>query len=316
MSNEPDSAASERAGERHGQQVAASDRLVAIGYLALLVFAWGGNYTWVKIAVRDIDPLYFNAFRYGAAAVILVVAFAAMGRARDVVPVRGERIELAVIGLLQAGLMTTLTAFALQWIEAGRVVLIAYSMPIWALLWSRLLLAEAITLPAFAGTLMGLAGLVVLTEPHTMRWEGGMVAGIILSVLAVNAWALGSVLYRRHAWASSFWQQVFWQIAATAVAMALLAPLFEDIRTIRATPAMITITIYNAIVPILVGFYFWTQALSRITASAASQVLVLSPVFGMIQSHYVLGEPLGLGIWSASALIAGGAWLTLATQRR
>lgn len=299
-----------------GGEAGHSDVAIALACLLVLVLAWGGNYTWVKIAVRDIGPLYFNVIRYGLGAALLIVVLMAMGRSRDILPEPSERIGLAIIGLLQAFVMTTFTAIALQWIEAGRVVLIAYSMPIWALIWSRLLIAELITWRSLFGTILGFLGLVVLTDPMNMRWEGGVLPGIILSVLAVNGWALGSVIYRRRKWKSSFWSQVFWQVAATAVAATLLAPVFEDFSAIRWTTPMLTATVYNAVVPIVLGFFLWMQALSRISASAASQVLVISPIFGMVQSHYVLGEPLGASIWISSALIAGGAWLALSGQSK
>ena len=86
------------------------ETMVAVGYLAFLIFAWGGNYTWVKIAMRDIGPLWFNVIRYGLAALTLALVLAALGRGRGMMPERGERWHMAVIGLLQAGMMTTLTA--------------------------------------------------------------------------------------------------------------------------------------------------------------------------------------------------------------
>src|SRR5262249_39767263 len=35
----------------------------ALGMLAVLIFAWGGNYTWISIALRDVGPWTFTAVR-------------------------------------------------------------------------------------------------------------------------------------------------------------------------------------------------------------------------------------------------------------
>jgi drug/metabolite transporter (DMT)-like permease len=293
-----------------------SDTLVATGYLVFLIFAWGGNYTWVKIAMRDIGPLWFNVIRYGLAALALALVFAALGRARGLVPARGERWQMALIGLLQAGLMTTLTALAMRWIEASRVVLIAYTVPVWALFWGALILRERITVAAGVGAALGIAGLTILTDPLNMDWQTATLPGTLVALVGVNGWALGAVLYRRRKWQSSFWGQVFWQLGATALAMALLAPLLEEPGEIRLTAPMLTATLYNAFIPILLGFFCWMQALSRIPAHAAGQIMVLAPVYGVVQSNWVLGEPLGPGLAIACVLVVVGAWLTLRKPAR
>lgn len=292
-------------------QDTARDTVVAVGYLAFLIFAWGGNYTWVKIAMRDIGPLWFNVTRYGLAALTLALVLVLLGRARWLAPERGERLQMAIIGLLQAGMMTTLTALAMRWIEASRVVLIAYTMPVWALLWGALILRERITLAGGAGAALGIAGLAILTDPLNMDWRSATLPGTLVALVGVNGWAVGAVLYRRRRWRSRAWSQVFWQLGATALAMALLAPLIEDTAEIRLSGPMLSAALYNAFVPILLGFFCWMQALSRISAHAAGQILVLAPLYGVAQSNLVLGEPLGPGMVAACALVTGGAWLTL-----
>jgi len=232
------------------------------------------------------------------------------------VPVRGERLQMAVIGLLQAGAMTTLTALAMRWVEASRVVLVAYTVSVWALLWGALILRERITPAAALGAVMGIAGLALLTDPFAMDWQGMTLAGTLVALLGTNAWALGAVLYRRRKWQSGFWGQVFWQLGATALAMAVLAPVLEDPAEIRFTASMWGATLYNAFVPILLGFFCWMQALSRIPAHAAGQIMVLAPLYGVAQSNFVLGEPLGPALAAACVLVVGGAWLTLRKPAR
>lgn len=293
------------------------DTYVAVGYLAFLVFAWGGNYTWVKIAMRDIGPLWFNVGRYGAAVLVLMSVFLVLGRVRGAIPERGERLQLAVIGLLQAGLMTTMTALAMRWIEASRVVLIAYTVPVWALLWGALILGERITLAAAVGAVLGFAGLAILTDPLNMDWgETDILPGTLVALLGVNGWALGAVLYRRRKWRSGFWPQTFWQLLATATGMLVLAPLIEDPGEIRLNAPVVMVTVYNVFVPILLGFFCWIQALSRIPAHAAGQIMILAPIYGVFQSYLVLDEPLGAGLIAACALVVTGAWLTLRRRTR
>ncbi len=295
-----------------GMELERSSRATALIFLFALVAIWGGNYTWVKIAVRDIGPWTFNMLRYSLAVIFMATAFAVLGRASQLLPRPDERVGLGIVGFLQAAVITTGTALALQWIEASRVVLIAYSMPIWTLPLSALILGERATIVTVAGAVLGLIGLVLLTNPFAVAWTAESIPGILISLIAVNGWALGAVLYRRRRWQSTFWQQTFWQLAVTAVVMVPCAVLFEYGREIRASLPMITITLYNSLVPTVIGYWCWSQALTRTTATAASQVLLLSPLFGMVLSHFVLGEPLGTWITLAAACIVLGAWLSVA----
>jgi drug/metabolite transporter (DMT)-like permease len=294
-----------------------SPRSTALLFLAVLVVIWGGNYTWVKIALLDIGPWTFNAIRYGLAIIIMATVFAALGRGGQLLPKPEERLGLAIVGLLQVAVITTCTALALQWLEASRVVLIAYSMPIWTMPLSALLLNERVRAISAVGAGLGFGGLVLLTNPFAMPWTAESMPGLVLALIAVNGWALGAVLYRRRSWQSTYWQQTFWQLAVSALVLVPLM-LFEHDREIRYSLPMLTIALYNSIFPTVIGYWCWAQALTRIPATAASQVLLMSPLFGMVLSHFVLDEPLGAWIWLAATCIVLGAWLSItgATRRK
>jgi drug/metabolite transporter (DMT)-like permease len=282
----------------------------ALGLLAVLIFAWGGNYTWISLALRDVGPWTFTAVRYVGAAIVIGTVLALRGGPGHMMPRRGERAGLAAIGLLQGAGLTILLTLSLQWIEFTHTILLMYTNPLWALLLSVLLLGERSSLASLAGIGLGLFGMAVLTNPLAMPWNTVTVPGVISALAATNAWALGSVLYRRGRWESTFWQQVFWQLAVSGIAVAVPAVFLEWNHPIRFTPQLVINTIYNILVPTALAFWCWSQALTRVRASTASQVLLLSPVFGITQSHFVLGEPLTPAVLASAACVLTGACLT------
>ncbi|MBB3064177.1 DMT family transporter [Limibacillus halophilus] len=285
--------------------------IITLLFLSVLVFAWGGNYTWVKLALQDSGPLTFNALRFLGATAIVGLCLVSLGRGRVLLPEPGERLLLGAIGFLQVALMTGLTSIAMLWIEASRTVLIAYSMPVWALLISIWLLGERTTPTAVAGGALGLLGLVLLTEPWTMTWDSGNAfLGSAIALIATIGWATGAVLYRTRRWRSSFWQQVFWQLAVAAVSVSLLAMIMERGTAFSPTPQYLAILLYNWIVPTSFGFWCWAQALSRISAASAGQFLLLSPVFGVFLSNLVLDEPLHSSLLISALFILVGAFLS------
>jgi drug/metabolite transporter (DMT)-like permease len=284
--------------------------LGALGMLAVLIFAWGGNYTWISIALRDIGPWTFTAVRYVGAAIVIGTALAFHSGPGHMMPVRGERARLATIGLLQGAALTILLTLSLLWIESTHTILLMYTNPLWALLLSVLLLGEQFSIASVAGIALGLLGMAILTNPLAMPWNAVTVPGVLSALAATIAWALGSVLYRRGKWKSTFWQQVFWQLAVSGVAVAVPAVILEWNHPIRLTPQLVVNTIYNILVPTALAFWCWSQALARVRASTASQVLLLSPVFGVAQSHFVLGEPLTPAVLASAACVVTGACLT------
>lgn len=199
----------------------------ALGLLAVLIFAWGGNYTWISLALRDIGPWTFTAVRYVGAAIVIGMLLALRGGPAHMMPVRGERGRLAMIGLLQGAALTILLTLSLQWIESTHTILLMYTNPLWALLWSVLLLGERFSVASVTGIALGLLGMAILTNPLAMPWNAVTIPGVVCALAATIAWALGSVLYRRGRWQSTFWQQVFWQLAVSGIAVAVPAVMLE-----------------------------------------------------------------------------------------
>jgi drug/metabolite transporter (DMT)-like permease len=293
-----------------GRTRGASPPWAALGLLVVLIFAWGGNYTWISLALRDVGPWTFTAVRYVGAAIVVGTVLALRGGPTHIMPVRGERARLAAIGMLQGAGLTILLTLSLKWIESTHTILLMYTNPLWALLLSVLLLGERFSTASVAGIVLGLLGMAILTNPLAMPWNTTTVPGVVSALAATIAWALGSVLYRRRGWQSTFWQQVFWQLAVSGIAVAIPAVILEWNHPVRLTPQLVANTIYNILVPTALAFWCWAQALARLRASTASQVLLLSPVFGIAQSHFVLGEPLTPAVLASAACVIIGACLT------
>lgn len=279
--------------------------------LALVVFAWGGNYTWVKLGLEDIGPWAFNAWRYGLAAAVLGGWLFLRHGPRAMLPLPGERAAIAVTGLLQVVVMTACTTLSLALVEASRTVLIAYTMPVWSMLFGRAIAGERAGAPALLPAALGLTGLALLFSPWSMGWgTRDALAGSVLALLGTWAWAAGALFYRRHAWRSPMWSQVSGQILPAAAIMTALALVFER-RTTTLTPQLVAVLAWNALVPTILGFRAWANVLERLPVATVSQVLLISPVLGVALSAVVLGERVTGTLVAAAALTVAGSLLVL-----
>lgn len=168
------------------------------------------------IAARHVAALVFNAFVWGvswwplralesrglhplwATAGIFLLSSLAIVALRPGAPARLWRTRPLWWLVLAAG--TTNAAF--NWgVVVGdvvRVVLLFYLMPLWALLFARLLLGERLTRSAVLRVALALAGAAIVLGPDAARGDGlrlGLAEG--LGLLGGMSFALNNVLLRR-----------------------------------------------------------------------------------------------------------------------
>ena len=191
--------------------------------------AWGGNFVVTKVAVTTNGPWIFNALRYATAAALLAAWLCYQKGWRFLLPARGEFGRIVLIGLLQTSLTTSSTNWALTHIDANGTILIAYSMPIWALFFGLVLWRDLVNLQSVISVALGFGGLALFCAPWSMDWTSyDALAGSGAALLGSVGWALGAVLYRRFAWTSSLGQQIFLQVLTAAVTAFLCAAAFEQ----------------------------------------------------------------------------------------
>jgi drug/metabolite transporter (DMT)-like permease len=71
--------------------------------------------------------------------------------------------------------------------QAGRAVVIAYTMPMWAILLGRLILGERVTSPRLWALAFGFAGLLLLGEP--IRAHELAALGLVVAALGLTGWS-------------------------------------------------------------------------------------------------------------------------------
>ncbi len=279
-------------------------------YLGIMILTWAGNWPLMKLALGQVPPLIFVLLRLIGSLILIAPALVATGQ--PLLPVRGERVTLFWVGQLQVSGFLIFSIIGLAILPAGRAIVLAYSMPLWAIPIGLFLWPESLSRTQLAGAVIGFAGLLLFMNPGLVEWGNGRVlAGNALLLLAAIAWALGSCLYRRHTWRSPFWVQTFWQLAVSIVPVAAIVFTGAESGPVHWSPALVAILAYNCIVTTALGYFLWGKVLSMMPAATAGQVLTLTPVGGFVLSTLIFGGTVTADVVLSIILIIGGIFVTL-----
>jgi drug/metabolite transporter (DMT)-like permease len=288
---------------------AAPPRIIYL-YLAIVVVIWAGNWPLMKLALADAPPLSFVLLRLiGTLAVMAPVLVALRA---PLVPMRGERWGLFVVGQLQVAGFLICGVVGLAFVPAGRAIVLAFTMPLWAIPLELWLEPHRLGRFQIGGAVLGFAGLLLFMNPGLVDWgDWRALGGNGLLLLAAACWALGSILYRRRVWRSPFWAQTFWQMAVSTVAVAAMALPAALGETIHWTPALVAILAYNWIATTALGYFLWNKILTAMPAAVAGQVMALTPIGGFLLSTAMFGGAVTLDVAVSIVLIVAGIILTL-----
>jgi drug/metabolite transporter (DMT)-like permease len=303
-----------RISARSTDRVRGSGRLatppVAYLYLAVMVATWASNWPLMRLALAHTEPVVFVSLRMVGSIAILAPILAVLRR--PLLPAPTERLALFWVGLFQVTGFVVFSIIGLAIVAPGRAIVLAYTMPLWAIPLGLRLSREVISSSKLAGATVGFAGLIVFMNPALVDWRDlREVTGNLFLLLAAICWAIGSCLYGRRPWRSSFWTQTFWQLAVGALTIVVLAAIFEPDWSVQWTPGFVTILAYNWVVATALGYYLWNKVLAVMSPAVAGQVLTLTPISGFLLSTLVFGGAITLDIVAGILLIATGLVLTL-----
>ena len=252
-------------------------RGAALLLFAIVVLAWGFNWPVTKMIVHSISPLWTAALRSLIATVALLCLLSAQGNL--IIPRRGDLPVVLGIALPHMVAFSSLVAIGIQFVPAGRAIVLGYTTPLWVIPAARLFLGEPITRRHLKGGGVAFAGLALMFNPAAFDWGDGRAL-------------LGNGL----------------------LLLALLAILFDGIPHIEWTPRLSLLLLYGGVVGNALAYWAIAMVNRSLPAATTSLGLLATPVVGTLSAAIVLGEPIGPTLLCAMALIVSG--IALGTTAR
>lgn len=256
--------------------------------LAALTFAWGFNWTAMKVALSEVPPWTFRSFCLGLGSAVLFAALRAGGQ-RLSVP-REQWGRLAMLAFFNITCWNMLVAFGVALIPSGRAAILAYTMPVWSVPLSIWLLRERVTLRKLVGLAMGIGALALLLGQSFLDLREAPLGSLLVLGAAIT-WALGTVLQKRFPVSMPTGAYTAWIMLLGGVPIFLGTLLFEDLASLRGVglPAWSGV-LYNVFVSFAFAHWAWIKIATSVPVSVFSISMLIIPVIGVLSGIVFLGE--------------------------
>ena len=273
--------------------------------LGAVAVGWGTAWPVIKAILQDVPPLWTLLLRslVGTATLFTI----SIGRRSLTLPERGDIAVVLNVSLLHMVAFAVLVSVGLQFVPAGRSIVLGYTTPLWVSAGARIFLSEALTRARIAGIGLGLFGLAVLFNPFSFPWhDHAAVMGNLLVLLGSFCWAASILHVRAHRWVSSPFQLVPWQVLLATCTLAPLALLFEGVPRIEWSARLLALLVYGGTAGIALPYWAMQIVNKNLPAITTSLALLVVPVVGVACSALALGEPITAGLIVAMLLIICG----------
>ena len=256
-----------------------------LGVLALAAIAPVWGYSWVasKVALDYSQPFTFVAISTAVCVACLFLVLVVTRR-----PLRPPPLGWTMlIALLQTTLFASLVTVALSMGGAGKVSVLAYTMPFWLLLLAWLFLGEHLRGPQWPAVALAFAGLVLVVRP----WDIGDALSGVLACAGGLAWAAGALVVkllqrRTHVDAISL---TAWQMAVGGIPLIAAAVVTHSGWPVWSG-TFVWCLAYSALLSNAVCWALWVYALRSLPAGAAGMGTLAIPVVGVIAAWIQLDE--------------------------
>jgi drug/metabolite transporter (DMT)-like permease len=255
--------------------------------LVVLCVIWGTTWPVLKLGLNEIPPFSLRALSAGLGALTLYLVCRIKGRSFRVSSAKAW-LHIFIASWLNVVAFTVLSSFAQLTAATGRVAILAYTMPIWAVLLAWFLLGERPNRVQATALGLCIAGLAVLIYPLT---AGGIPLGIVLALATGVSWAAGTVYLK--------WAQIeadpmgvaSWQMTIAFIVITVLMFVFDGGFDLgRAHADGFFAIVWIGILGNGAAYGLWFTIVRRLPATTASLGVLGSPVIGVVTAVLILGE--------------------------
>lgn len=279
--------------------------------VALLTVVWGTTWVLFPLAVREVSVWTFRAVcLLGSGFLVLMVA---RSRGTSLFVPRQERRPLVLAALTYLVVWNVASTYASVLLPSGQAAVLGFTMPIWAIVVSWLVLRERPTGRLFAGVVLAGSGVGLLAFAARSAFASAPL-GFVAGLSAALGWAAGTLILKRARLTVPAIVSTGWQLLIAGIPIAIAALLFGTWEPFMPSWTTLLVIGYITLIPMSLGNVAWFSIVNLLPASVSGLSAVMVPIVAMLTGAIVRGEP--LGAIELSAMFCCAAAMALVLLRR
>jgi drug/metabolite transporter (DMT)-like permease len=275
-----------------------------------VVLIWGLNLPIVKVALREMLPLAFNAVRFALATLTLLLLLRRFGESYGTS--RKDGLKLAGLGLIGH------TAYQIFFIEglakttASHTALIFGITPVIVAILSLILGHEHVTWAGWTGAALAFGGeYLIIAGKAPSGGPAPSLQGDLQVLVAAICWCLYTVLARpllaRHSPLKVTALSMTWGFLGM---LPFCAPSIARQDWKSVTPKVWAATGYSFLFALVISYILWYRSVHKVGNVRTAVYSNLVPVTGTLAGWILLGERLYPALGLGAAAIFGGIAIT------
>jgi drug/metabolite transporter (DMT)-like permease len=285
------------------------------GALFIVALIWALNFSVVKSALSEIDPLSFNGLRFifAAAAVWAVLIY----RKQLFTIPKKDWLPLLGMGILGNLIYQGLFIIGIDYTYAANAAVMLGTIPIWVGLFSHIFNLERMNIFKTLGVITAFGGIyfIVIGGEEPFSFASDTFLGDLIIIAAAVVWGGYTILSK--SFLDRYTPIQFSAVMATIGSVMLFfigLPNMFQLEWSTISGAAYGGVIYSGMLSIGIAYVIWNYGLQTVGAVHTATYQNLVPVLGLIFGVVLLNEQLTLLQYAGSALVIAG--IVLARWKR
>ena len=277
-----------------------------IALLLLITMIWGSNMAFVKIASREMAPIFMAGLRSVVASLCLYIWMRA--RRIKIFPsavIVGHGIVAGILFGSEFGLIFV----GLEYTLASRGYVLLYIAPFIAAIGAHFFLTgDRLNVWKTVGLLSAFCGVVVLFMKDVSSFSFEALPGDILFLIAGASWGATTVYIKKYLVRQTEPLQIlFYQLFFSAPFLLIISISMEDAVLWSVSFTLFFSLLYQCIIVAFLSYLVWFVLVSRYPVSLMHAFSFFTPVFGVLFSGIlILGEMISPNLVMALILVSIG----------
>ena len=268
-----------------GTSVISRQQLIGLVGITLM---WGINWPMMKIALREVSPMYFRGVTMGLGALWLLFYFRFQGL-RLWPQTRREWRDIVLLGIPNMFLWHALSIMGVMSLPSGRASILGFTMPVWTVVIGVMFMGAKFTPRIIAAVIATLAAIGLLIS-HEFTALQGQPMGILWMELGALSWAIGTLWMRRISFTMPVQSLTVWMMLISSPLILLVGASTETWPTWELSPLAWGSLAYAVLINYGFAQIIWFGMARDLPPATSAMSIMAVPVVGTLSASLLIGE--------------------------